>query len=195
MVPAIIPMLLLMLPAMLAALAVVREKETGAIINLYVTPVTRTEFLLGKQLPYVVLALLNFCLMTLLSVTLFGVPLKGSLATLVLAAVIFSFCATGMGLLASSITRSQIAAMFFAMLGTMIPTVQFSGLTDPVSSLQGGARLFGELYPATHMIDISRGVFNKALYFDDLAGSLLPMLIAAPIIVATAIALLPRQER
>lgn len=195
MVPAIIPMLLLMLPAMLTALAVVREKETGSIINLYVTPVTRTEFLLGKQLPYVALALLNFGLMALISVTLFDVPIKGSFTALLLAALIFSFCATGMGLLASSVTRSQIAALFFAMIGTMIPTVQLSGMTDPVSSLQGSARVLGQIYPATHMIDISRGVFNKALYFSDLSTSLLSMLIAVPIIVGVAIALLRKQER
>jgi len=195
MVPAVIPMLLLMLPAMLTALAVVREKETGSILNLYTTPVTRTEFLLGKQLPYVLLALLNFGLMTLLAVTIFGVPVKGSLGTLLLAALIFSFCATGMGLLASSITKSQIAAMFFAMIGTMIPTIQFSGLLDPVSSLQGSAQILGRIYPATHMINISRGVFNKALHFHDLSASLMPMLLAVPVIIGAAILLLRKQER
>ncbi len=195
MVPAVIPLLLMMLPAMLTALAVVREKETGSIVNLYVTPVTRTEFILGKQLPYVGLAMLNFLFMTVLSATVFGVPVKGSFPTLVLAALVFSFCATGMGLLASSITRSQIAAMFFAMIGTMIPAAQFSGLIDPVSSLQGGARWLGEIYPATHMIDVSRGVFNKALHFDDLRASLVPMLIAAPLIMSAAILLLRKQER
>ena len=195
MVPAIIPMLLLMLPAMLTALAVVREKETGSIINLYVTPVTRAEFLLGKQLPYVALALLNFGLMVLLAVTLFDVPVKGSFTALVLAGVVFSFCATGMGLLASSVTKSQIAAMFFAMLGTMIPTVQLSGMTDPVSSLQGTARILGQIYPATHMIDISRGVFNKALGLDDLLDSIISMAIAVPVIIGVSIALLGKQER
>ncbi len=141
MVPAVIPMLLLMLPAMLTALAVVREKELGSIINLYVTPVTRTEFLLGKQLPYVGLAMLNFLLMSLLAVTVFGVPVKGSFLVLALAALAFSFAvATGMGLLVSAVTKSQIAAMFFAMIGTMIPAIQFSGLIDPVSSLEGAAR-------------------------------------------------------
>ncbi|MCP5360049.1 MAG: ribosome-associated ATPase/putative transporter RbbA [Steroidobacteraceae bacterium] len=195
MVPAVVPLLLLMLPAMLTALAVVREKESGSIINLYVTPITRTEFLLGKQLPYVALAMLNFALMAGLSVTVFGVPIKGSFGTLLLAAVIFSFCATGLGLLASSVTRSQIAAMFFAMIGTMIPATLFSGLTDPVSSLQGGARLLGQIYPATHMIGISRGVFNKALHFGDLRASLLSMLVAAPVIVGAAILLLRKQER
>ncbi len=195
MVPAVIPLLLLMLPAMLTALAVVREKETGSITNLYVTPVTRIEFLLGKQLPYVGLAMVNFLLMTLLAVTVFGVPVKGSFFTLALAALIFSFAATGMGLLASAVTRSQIAAMFFAMIGTLIPATQFAGLIDPVSSLEGFSKFIGEIYPATHMISISRGVFSKALGFADLTGPLWSMLLSVPVILGAAVLLLKKQER
>ena len=195
MVPAVIPLLLLMLPAMLTALAVVREKETGSITNLYVTPVTRSEFLLGKQLPYVGLAMLNFFLMSLLAVTVFGVPVKGSYLALAVAALIFSFSATGMGLLASAVTRSQIAAMFIAMIGTIIPATQYSGLLDPVSSMEGSARFIGQIYPATHMITISRGVFNKELGFADLAGALWPMLLSVPVILGAAIMLLKKQER
>ena len=195
MVPAVIPLLLLMLPAMLTALAVVREKETGSITNLYVTPVTRTEFLLGKQLPYVGLAMVNFLLMSLLAVTLFGVPVTGSFLTLSLAALVFSFAATGMGLLASAVTRSQIAAMFFAMIGTIIPATQFAGLIDPVSSLEGSSKFIGEIYPATHMISISRGVFSKALGLADLAGPLWSMLLSVPVILGAAVLLLKKQER
>ena len=195
MVPAVIPLLLLMLPAMLTALAVVREKETGSITNLYVTPVTRIEFLLGKQLPYVGLAMMNFLLMSLLAVTIFGVPVKGSFLTLALAALIFSFAATGMGLLASAVTRSQIAAMFFAMIGTIIPATQFAGLRDPVSSLEGSSKFIGEIYPATHMISISRGVFNKSLGLADLTGPLWSMLISVPVILGVAVLLLKKQER
>lgn len=195
MVPGVIPLLLLMLPAMLTALAVVREKETGSITNLYVTPVTRIEFLLGKQLPYVGLAMVNFLLMSLLAVTIFGVPVKGSFLTLALAALIFSFAATGMGLLASAVTRSQIAAMFFAMIGTIIPATQFAGLRDPVSSLEGSSKFIGEIYPATHMISISRGVFNKSLGLADLTGPLWSMLISVPVILGVAVLLLKKQER
>jgi len=195
MVPAVIPLLLLMLPAMLTALAVVREKETGSITNLYVTPVTRIEFLLGKQLPYVGLAMMNFLLMSLLAVTIFGVPVTGSFFTLSLAALIFSFAATGMGLLASAVTRSQIAAMFFAMIGTIIPATQFAGLIDPVSSLEGSSKFIGEIYPATHMISISRGVFNKSLGLADLTGPLWSMLISVPVILGVAVLLLKKQER
>ena len=195
MVPAVIPLLLLMLPAMLTALAVVREKETGSITNLYVTPVTRIEFLLGKQLPYVGLAMVNFLLMSLLAVTIFGVPVKGSFFTLALAALIFSFAATGMGLLASAVTRSQIAAMFFAMIGTLIPATQFAGLIDPVSSLEGSSKFIGEIYPATHMISISRGVFSKALGLADVTGPLWAMLLSVPVILGAAVLLLKKQER
>ena len=195
MVPAVVPLLLLMLPAMLTALAVVREKELGSIINLYVTPVTRTEFLLGKQLPYVLLAMINFLSMSLLAVTVFGVPITGSFMTLSLATFFFCIIATGMGLLASTITRSQIAAMFFTMIGTMLPAIQLAGLINPVSSMEGTARVVGEIYPATHMFNISRGVFSKALDFSDLQSALWPMLAAVPVILAAAVALLKKQER
>ncbi|NWB12305.1 ribosome-associated ATPase/putative transporter RbbA [Pseudomonas sp. D5002] len=195
MVPAIIPLLLLMLPAMLTALSVVREKELGSIINLYVTPVTRTEFLVGKQLPYVALAMINFLLMTLMAVTLFDVPVKGSFMTLLLAALIYNVIATGIGLLASTLTSSQIAAMFFTMIGTMIPAIQFAGLLNPVSSLEGAARFVGEVYPATHMLNISRGVFGKSLGFDDLHNEFWPLLVAVPLILMLTVALLKKQDR
>ena len=195
MVPAVIPLLLLMLPAMLTALAVVREKELGSIINFYVTPTARIEFLLGKQLPYVALALLNFGLMCLAAVTVFGVPMSGSFSTLGLAALLYSLSSTGMGLLASTLVRSQIAAIFFTMVGTLIPAVQFGGLINPVSALEGVGRWVGEAYPASHMFVISRGVFSKALGFADLAVSFWPLALAAPLILGLAVLLLRKQER
>ncbi|QYJ19795.1 MULTISPECIES: ribosome-associated ATPase/putative transporter RbbA [unclassified Achromobacter] len=194
MVPAVIPLLLLMMPAMLTALAVVREKELGSIINLYVTPVTRLEFLLGKQLPYVALAMLNFLLMTLLAVTVFGVPITGSFTTLLAAALIYNVVATAIGLLASTFTRSQIAALFFTMIGTLVPAVQFAGLLNPVSSLEGMGRLIGQVYPATHMLTISRGVFSKGLDFASLQGSFWPLLLAIPVILGASVLLLKKQE-
>ncbi len=194
MVPAILPMLLMMIPAMLTALSVVREKELGSIMNLYVTPVTRTEFLLGKQLPYIGLAMVNFFLLAALAVTVFGVPIKGSFATLTLAALIFVTASTGFGLLASTFTQSQIAAMFVTMIGTIIPCVQFSGLLNPVSSLEGMGAFIGRIYPATHFLTISRGVFSKALNLSDLMGSFWMLLAAVPVILGLAIMLLKKQE-
>jgi len=195
MVPAVIPLLLLMLPAMLTALGIVREKELGSIINLYVTPVTRTEFMLGKQLPYIGLAMLNFFLMSLMAVTVFSVPITGSFLVLTLSAFVFVIISTGIGLLASTITSSQIAAMFFTMIGTMIPSTQFAGLTDPVSSLEGAGHFIGQIFPATYMFAISRGVFAKALFMRDLYPLVMPLLIAVPVILSSAILLLRKQER
>lgn len=195
MVPAVIPVLLLMLPAMLTALSVVREKELGSIINLYVTPVTRVEFLLGKQIPYIGLAMINFLCMCLLAITVFDVPIKGSFLTLSVATLMFCVISTGMGLVASTVTQSQIAAMFFAMIGTMLPATQLSGLLNPVSSMEGISRWAGEIYPATHMFNISRGVFNKALTFSDLHGALLALLLAIPVVLGAAVMLLKKQEK
>jgi len=138
--------------------------------------------------------MINFLLMSLAAVTVFGVPVTGSYPTLLIAALIFSFTSTGMGLLASAVTRSQIAAIFFTMIGTLIPAQQFAGLVDPVSSLEGVGRVIGNIYPAAYMITISRGVFNKALGLRDLYDAFWPMLLAVPVIVGAAIALLKKQE-
>ena len=194
MVPAVIPILLLMIPSMLAALSVVREKEMGSIINLYVTSVTRTEFLLGKQIPYVAVAMVNFFLMAAMAVFLFGVPIKGSFLALTFATLCYCFFTTGFGLLASTFTKSQIAAIFFTMVATLLPAMQFCGLINPTTSLTGGGRIIGDIYPTTYMLTISRSVFSKALDFSDLHSAFFPMVIAVPVILGMSIALLKKQE-
>lgn len=193
MVPAVIPILLMMIPAILAALAVVREKEMGSIINLYVTPLTRAEFLLGKQLPYVLFSMLSSLLLLVMAVTIFDVPIKGSLPTLVLALLAYCIISTGMGLLASSVTRSQIAVMFLTMIGTLLPAVQFCGLINPVTTLEGFGRVIGNVYPTTHMLLVSRGVFNKALAFSDLHMPLFYLFLTIPVILGLGIVLQKKQ--
>ena len=195
MVPAVIPLLLMVIPAILTALAVVREKELGSIVNLYVTPVTRLEFLLGKQLPYVVVGMLSFGLLALLAVTALGVPLRGSFPALAAGTLLYLAAATALGLLVSTFVRSQIAALFGTAILTMLPAVQFSGLLDPVSSLEGAGAWIGRVYPTTHYLVISRGAFAKALGFPELAGSFVPLVIAVPVLLAACAALLPKQER
>jgi ribosome-dependent ATPase len=195
MVPAVIPMLLLMIPAVLTALSVVREKELGSIINLYVTPVSRLEFLLGKQLPYIALAFINFLLMLVTAILLFKVPLTGSFWALSLSALVFVLFSTGFGLFASTFTKSQIAAILVAVLGTIIPAVQFAGMITPVSALEGAGRLIGEIHPASFFLTISRGVFSKALQLSDIYPALLQMALAVPVIIVAAALLLNKQER
>ena len=195
MVPAIMPLLLMFIPSILTALSVVREKELGSIVNLYVTPVTRFEFLLGKQLPYVVLGMANFVLMTLLAVFLFGVPVRGSLPALVSAALLYVLASTAFGLLMSAFVRSQIAAVFGTAILSVLPCVQFSGLLDPVSSLEGIGAVIGTVYPATYFLNVARGTFSKDLGFADLAYNYAPILAAAVVLLCAAAALLKKQER
>ncbi|HBM2965722.1 ribosome-associated ATPase/putative transporter RbbA [Klebsiella michiganensis] len=193
-VPAVIPLLLMMIPAMLSALSVVREKELGSIINLYVTPTTRSEFLLGKQVPYIVLGMFNFFLLCALSVFVFGVPHKGSFLTLTLAALLYVTIATGLGLLISTFMKSQIAAIFGTAIITLIPATQFSGMIDPVASLEGPGRWIGQIYPTSHFLTIARGTFSKALNLTDLWGSFIPLLIAVPLVLGLSVWLLKKQE-
>ncbi|ENY9096600.1 ribosome-associated ATPase/putative transporter RbbA [Klebsiella michiganensis] len=193
-VPAVIPLLLMMIPAMLSALSVVREKELGSIINLYVTPTTRSEFLLGKQVPYIVLGMFNFFLLCALSVFVFGVPHKGSFLTLTLAALLYVIIATGLGLLISTFMKSQIAAIFGTAIITLIPATQFSGMIDPVASLEGPGRWIGQIYPTSHFLTIARGTFSKALNLTDLWGSFIPLLIAVPLVLGLSVWLLKKQE-
>ena len=195
MVPAMIPLLLMMIPAMLTALGVVREKELGSITNFYVTPVTRLEFLLGKQLPYVIMGMLNFFLLVLLSVFVFGVPLKGNLPMLSVAALLYVFCATGFGLLVSALFNSQIAAVFGTAIGTVVPAIQFSGLLYPVSALEGASAVIGHLYPTSHFLIITRGIFSKALGAAELWPSFLALLITSPLLLLASVAGLKKQEK
>ncbi|GGB28572.1 multidrug ABC transporter ATP-binding protein [Tistrella bauzanensis] len=195
MVPAVIPLLLMMIPAMLMALSVVREKELGSIVNMYVTPITRFEFLIGKQLPYIGLAMINFLLLTGLAVFIFGVPLTGSFWTLAVGALLYVTAATGIGLLISTFMRSQIAAIFGTSVLTILPAVQFSGMTDPVSSLEGIGALIGQVYPTAHFITIARGTFSKALGFGDLQASLMPLALAIPVLTGLCVLLLKKQAR
>jgi ribosome-dependent ATPase len=194
MVPAVIPILLLLIPAMLATLSVVREKDLGSIINFYVTPTSRLEFLLGKQLCYVALGFLNFLLLAALAVTLFDVPMKGNFWTAAVGALLYVGCSTGIGIFVSTLTRTQVAALFATAVFTLIPACNFSGLTDPVSSLEGFGRLVGNVYPTSFFITISRGTFNKALGFDGLYGSFIPLLIAIPVLTGLSAAFLKKQE-
>lgn len=195
MVPAVIPILLIFIPAMLTALGVVREKELGSIVNLYVTPVTRLEFLLGKQLPYVLTAMVSFALMTAMAVWMFGVPLKGSLWALTLGAWLYALCATGLGLLMSTFTRSQIAAIFGTALATMLPAIQFSGIINPVSSLEGVGAVIGQIYPTGPFLIISRGTYAKGLGLPDLWTYYLPLAGLAPLLILACMTLLRKQDR
>ncbi|ACB94460.1 ribosome-associated ATPase/putative transporter RbbA [Beijerinckia indica] len=195
MVPGTLAFLLILIPAILMALAVVREKELGSIINLYVTPVTRVEFLLGKQLPYIALAMMSFVLLFLMATVVFAVPVKGSLPTLLIGTLLYVFTTTGYGMLISSFASSQIAALFGTAILSFLPAFQFSGMMTPVSSLGGSAAFMGRIFPMTYFLPISVGVFTKGLGFYDLAGNLLVLMLFAVALVLLSLCFLRGQEK
>jgi ribosome-dependent ATPase len=177
------------------ALAVVREKELGSITNLYVTPVTRLEFLLGKQLPYIAFAAINFALMFLMALFIFKVPLKGSFFTLLLGVLIYVTATTAYGMLISAFTRTQIAALFGTAILTVLPATQFSGMLTPVSALSGMAQFMGRAFPMTYFLPVSVGTFTKGLGFSDLAPNLLGLVIFVPVLTMLSLLFLRKQER
>ncbi|WP_213736922.1 ribosome-associated ATPase/putative transporter RbbA [Bradyrhizobium sp. dw_411] len=195
MVPSNMSLLLALFPAILMALAIVREKELGSITNLYVTPVSRLEFLLGKQLPYIAVAMTNFTLMMLLALFVFKVPLKGSFLTLLGGVLIYVTTMTGYGMLISTFTKTQIAALFGTAILTVLPATQFAGMMTPVSSLAAEAQIIGRAFPMTYYVPISVGTFTKGLGFTDLSGDLLALAIFVPIMTMLSVALLRKQER
>ncbi|MFL1405052.1 ribosome-associated ATPase/putative transporter RbbA [Marinobacter sp. M1N3S26] len=195
MVPAVIPILLIFIPSILMALGIVREKELGSITNLYVTPVTRLEFLLGKQLPYIAFSMISYVSLVMLAVWVFEVPLKGGLWALSLGALLYVMVTTGIGQVISAFASTQIAALAATAIITLLPTVQFSGLTEPVSSQEGVGALIGQFWPATWFLQISRGVFTKGLFFSDLQQELLSLAAFIPVLILISVILLKKQGR
>ena len=195
MVPSMPPMLLILIPAILMAVSVVKEKELGSITNFYVTPTSRLEFLLGKQLPYVIVGMISFFLLTLISYVVFQVPIKGSPLALLACALVYITATTGIGLVISTFTSSQVAAVFVTAVITMMPTLQFSGLMQPVSTLEGEARMIGTLWPTTYYMNASVGAFTKGLGLEELSGDLLALLAFIPALTFMAVISLRKQEK
>ncbi|MCI4660457.1 MAG: ribosome-associated ATPase/putative transporter RbbA [Neomegalonema sp.] len=189
------PALLLMLfPAILMAVSMAREKEIGTISNFYVTPTRRLEYLIGKQVPYIAITAVNFLILLLLVTLALGVPVKGSFVTLVLGTVLYGGAATGFGMLVSSLTRSQVAAVFAVAILTMLPTIQFSGLMQPVSTIEGGGRVIGSLWPTTYYMHLSVGAYTKGLGLTELWSDLLALAAFTPVLVLLASLFLKKQE-
>ena len=192
--PGVMALILAFIPAMLTALGIVREKELGSITNFYATPLTRLEFLLGKQAPYLAVSLVNLALLVAMNRWLFGVPFKGSGLTLALGGLLYVLATTSMGLLISAFTRTQIAAILGTMIITSLPTIQFSGLIVPRSSLDGSAALMGMLFPAGHFLDIAVGTFTKALDLRQLWPQCLALLGFFVVFTGLSLIMLKKQE-
>jgi ribosome-dependent ATPase len=194
-VPSVPALLLLLIPAILMTVSIVREKELGSMINFYVTPTTRLEYLVGKQLPYIAIGMLNFFILTAIAIIVFSVPIKGSFLTLTLCTVLYVTATTGIGMVTSTFTSSQVAAVFVTAILTIVPTIQFSGLLQPVSTLQGGAGFVGSIWPASYYMHSSLGAYTKGLGPSLLMGDIGFMCCCIPVLLAVSLMGLRKQEK
>jgi len=167
-VPGVIMLMLALIPAMMTAVGIVREKETGSIANFYATPVSRLEFLLGKQAPYVAISFISFITLMIMAVALFGVPVRGNIFGLALGSLLYVIATTGFGMVISTFTQTQVAAIFASVILSILPAVNFSGLLSPVSSLAGPGYIIGMAFPSSWFQQISIGSFTKGLQFHEL---------------------------
>ncbi len=195
MVPSIPALILILIPAILMAVSIVREKELGSMINFYVTPTGRMEYLLGKQLPYIAIAMLNFFILVVIALVIFGVPVKGSFLLLTLTTLLYVTATTGIGMVISTFTGSQVAAVFVTAIFTMMPTVQFSGLLQPVSTLIGRAKMIGMIWPTTYYMHSSVGAYTKGLSAGLMVQDIVFLACCVPVLWAVSMAGLRKQEK
>lgn len=194
-VPSIPALLLLLIPAILMTVSIVREKELGSMINFYVTPTGKLEYLLGKQLPYVTIGMINFFILTALTLIVFNIPIKGNFLMLILCTLLYVTATTGIGMVTSTFTNSQVAAVFATAILTIIPTIQFSGLLQPVSTLEGNARFFGMIWPASYYMHSSLGTYTKGLSADLMIGDIVFLACCIPILFVISFIGLRKQEK
>ena len=194
-VPSVPAILLILIPAVLMTVSIVREKELGSIINFYVTPTGRLEFLLGKQLPYLVIGLINFFILVTLALLVFGVPIKGSFLFLTLTTLLYIIVTTGIGMATSTFTSTQVAAVFVTAILTIQPSIQFSGMLQPVSTLEGSARVVGSIWPTTYYMHSSLGAYTKGLGLDLMLQDMVYLLCCIPVLLLVSMIGLKKQEK
>jgi ABC-2 type transport system permease protein len=166
MVPGMVGLILQYQTVMLTALAIVRERELGTIEQLLVTPIRSWELMLGKILPYVILAVLNMGTVLTLGVIWFGVPFSGSLSLFFAMSLLFMFSSLGLGILVSTVSANQRQAQQLTMM-INLPSMMLSGYVFPRSQMPAWIQRVGDLLPLTHFLVIARGIMTKGvgLYF------------------------------
>jgi ABC-2 type transport system permease protein len=172
-VPGLMAVILLMISALLTSIAITREKETGTLGQLLITPLRPREIMAGKLLPYVVLACVDGLLILTVGWLAFGVRLAGDPLFLAAASLVYVFTALCIGLLISTIAKRQHHAMLMALGATLMPTVILSGFIFPVSGMPVPLQALAQIIPATHYLQIVRGVILKGVGLAELWQPLL----------------------
>ncbi len=192
-VPGLLVLILMLFPAILGALLVVRERESGTIFNLYCSPARRWEIIAGKVAPYLGVAYLNYLLIFALSLLVFQVRFVGSVTVLSVAALLYAVCTLGIGLLFSIVTRTQLAAMILTFLVTVTPAFNYSGFITPVAGMDAVGQFIARLIPATYFMELVRGSYMKGLGFAYYWPQMLALATYSAVVYGLALALLRKR--
>jgi ABC-2 type transport system permease protein len=162
-VPGIIAIIMMIVGTVLTAVTIVKEKETGTIEQIVSSPIGRYELMVGKVLPYAVLAYVDFLLIVGASYVLFGVTIKGSLLLLLVTAFIYLIGVLGLGILVSTSTQTQMSAMLTAIMASMLPSILLSGFIFPIRQMPKILQALTVVVPARYFIEILRDIYLKGL--------------------------------
>jgi ABC-2 type transport system permease protein len=188
MIPGVLALLLLLVTANLAAMAVVREKELGTLEQLNVTPLRRWELIVGKLLPYGVIAMIDVLLVTAVAVFWFEVPLRGSFTLLLAMSLLYVVCTLGIGLFISTISDTQQQAMMTATFFFLTPMIYLSGFVFPIENMPQIIQYATYLIPLRYFLVIVRGIFLKGIGLDLLWPQALALAAWGGVVLALAVA-------
>ncbi|NQT23012.1 MAG: ABC transporter permease, partial [Candidatus Omnitrophica bacterium] len=167
-VPGIVAIVMMFFPPLVATISLAKEKETGSILNMFCSSVTKSEYLLGKMVPYVIISYANALIFIALSIFLFKVPMRGSLFLLVSSSAFFVASAVALGLLVAVLVNTQIAAILITSILTLTPSFLYSGFMVPVSNVGKEGKYMAYMFPATYYIDLTRKIMVKGAQFVNL---------------------------
>jgi len=175
-VPGVMGMILLLISAMMTSIAIVREKELGTMEILLVSPMQPGLVVISKVIPYFIISMINVATILILSVFVLGLPIEGSLFLLIASTIIYIFCALSLGILISTVTETQQAAMLISLLGLMLPVVMLSGYAYPIANMPTILQVLSNLVPAKWYIIIVKNIMIKGIGIEQIWKELLILL-------------------
>ena len=184
-VPGLIGVILQTVTLMLTSFSIVREREKGTMEQLIVTPISKMELMVGKIIPYVIIGFIDIILALILSIFWFKVPVAGSIALLLFFSVIFLFSALGIGLLISTISKSQLQAMQLSMFMIM-PNILLSGYMFPREAMPKIIQVISNVFPLTYFIKVLRGTILKGNGFSSLKNEFIILVVFGVTVLSIA---------
>lgn len=194
-IPGLMAVIIAIVTVQQTAVTLVRERALGTEEQLLVSPMRRTELMVGKLLPWTLIAFIDVVLVILLGMAVFGVPLRGTPLVLALGSALFVFASLGMGLLISAVAPSAETANIMALMIAFLPSFLLSGLAFPLDQIPVVLQWFSGIFPARYMVTIARGVFLKGSGFAELWPELLTLAGYALVMVLVAARLYGRKAR